>query len=73
GASNMGLADPGMNTAISLLNMNVALLNTRPDFGHLITLKAMSLLADEVMDAFYRCHKETWAEYERRKRLQELD
>ena len=73
GASNMGLADPGMNTAISLLNMNVALLNTRPDFGHLITLKAMSLLADEVKDAFYRCHKETWAEYERRKRLQEQE
>ena len=73
GASNMGLADPGMSTVISLLNMNVALLNTRPDFGHLITLKAMSLLADEVMDAFYRCHKITWAEYERRKRLQEPD
>mgnify|MGYP000846737684 CR=1 FL=1 len=73
GASNMGLADPGMSTVISLLNMNVALLNTRPDFGHLITLKAMSLLADEVMDAFYRCHKETWAEYERRKQLQELN
>jgi len=69
GASNMGLADPGMNTAISLLNMNVALLNTRPDVGHLITLKAMSLLADEVKDAFYHCHKITWAEYERRKRL----
>lgn len=73
GASNMGLADPGMNTVISLLNMNVALLTTRPDVGHLITLKAMSLLADGVMDAFYRCHKRTWAEYERRKRLQESD
>ena len=69
GASNMGLADPGMNTVISLLNMNVALLNTRPDVDHLITLKAMSLLADEVKDAFYRCHKITWAEYERRKGL----
>ena len=73
GASNMGLADPGMTTAISLLNMNVALFNTRPDVGHLITLKTMSLLADEVKDAFYRCHKETWAEYKRRKRLQEPD
>ncbi|MFA7155751.1 MAG: DUF5677 domain-containing protein [Proteiniphilum sp.] len=73
GASNMGLADPGMSTVISLQNMNAALLSTRPDVGHLITLKAMSLLADEVKDAFYRCHKETWAEYERRKRLQEPD
>ena len=72
GASNMGLADPGMNTVISLLNMNAALLTARLDVGHLITLKAMSLLADEVKDAFYRCHKITWAEYERRKRLQEL-
>lgn len=69
GASNMGLADPGMNTVISLLNMNAALLTARLDVGHLITLKAMSLLADEVKDAFYRCHKITWAEYERRKRL----
>lgn len=73
GASNMGLADPGMSTVISLQNMNAALLSTRPDVGHLITLKAMSLLADEVKDAFYRCHKETWAEYERRKRLQEQE
>ncbi len=73
GASNMGLADPGMNTVISLLNMNAALLNTRPGVGNLITLKAMSLLADEVKDAFYRCHKITWVEYERRKRLQEPD
>jgi len=69
GASNMGLADPGMNTVISLLNMNTALLTIRPDIGQFITLKAMSLLADEVKDAFYRCYKETWAEYERRKTM----
>ena len=66
GASNMGLADPGMNAVISLLNMNTALLTTRADIDLFITLKAMSLLVDEVKDAFYRCHKETWAEYERR-------
>jgi len=65
----MGLADPGMNTVISLLNMNTALLTIRPDIGQFITLKAMSLLADEVKDAFYRCYKETWAEYERRKTM----
>jgi hypothetical protein len=73
GASSMGLADPGVITAISLLNMNTALLTTRADIDQLITLKVMSLLAGEVKDAFYRCHKETWAEYERRKRLQEPD
>lgn len=70
GPSNMGHADPGMNTVISLLNMTVALLNTRPDIDHIVILNAMSLLADEVKDAFARCHEKTWVEYERRMKIQ---
>lgn len=66
GPSNMGHAVPGINTVISLLNMNVALLNTRFDLEHIVLLNAMSLFADEVKDAFARCHKKTWEEYERR-------
>ncbi len=64
----MGFANPGMNTAISLLNMSTALLATRLNLENLIFLKAMNLLVDEINEAFFRCHKYTWDEYERRKK-----
>ena len=71
GPSNMGLADPGSNTAISLHNINTALLTTKLNIENLIFLKAMNSLVNEINEALFRCHKYTWNEYERRKKEME--
>jgi len=52
GPSNFGMVDPGQNTAISLLHINVALLNLRPNLENLATMKSMSPLLDEIKMAF---------------------
>ncbi len=57
GPSNYGMADPGQNTAISLLHVNVALLNIRPNLENLATMKAMQPLLKEIKMAFIEAQK----------------
>ena len=48
GASNYGLADPLQNTAISLLHVNVCLLNSEPDFESIMLIQVMNSYIDEI-------------------------
>ncbi|MBU7027765.1 MAG: hypothetical protein HXS48_12585 [Theionarchaea archaeon] len=59
GPSNTGLADPGQLTAISLNQINVALLGTRPSLQGQRILILMKLLVDEIMKKFLEVHKLT--------------
>jgi len=48
GASNYGLADPLQNTAISLLHVNVCLLNLESDFETIMHMQVMNSYIDEI-------------------------
>jgi len=48
GASNYGLADPLQNTAISLLHVNVCLLNLEPNFETIMLMQVMKSYIDEI-------------------------
>jgi hypothetical protein len=52
GASNYGLADPGQNTALSLLHVTVALNQLRPTLDGMVVAKILQELCDEVAEAF---------------------
>ena len=58
GPSNFGLTDPAHSTAISLLQLSVALLNLRPNIDRIITLKIMTTLSEEIGDTFLRIQLE---------------
>ena len=49
GASNYGLAYPIQNTAISLLHINICLLNLEPDFESIMQMQIMNSYVDEIM------------------------
>ena len=49
GASNYGLANPIQNTAISLLYINICLLNLEPDFESIMQMQIMNSYVDEIM------------------------
>ncbi|MFZ3058629.1 MAG: DUF5677 domain-containing protein [Candidatus Methanoperedens sp.] len=48
GASNYGLADPIQITAISLLHVNICLLNLEPDFESIMQMQIMNGYVDEI-------------------------
>jgi len=52
GPSNYGFADPAHGAAISLTQVTVALLNTRPSIDHLVILTIMLKLEEEIGDEF---------------------
>ena len=52
GPSNLGLADPGHSTAISLLQLATTLLATEADIDCVVTMRLLAELADEVGEAF---------------------
>jgi hypothetical protein len=56
GPSIFGMADPGQNTAISLLHLNVALLTLEPDLEDLVTIKSMFCQLNEIKTAFIEVH-----------------
>ena len=58
GPSNMGLADPGHSTAISLLQVSTSMLATRSVFDCAVTMKILEKLTDEVGEAFVKVHQE---------------
>lgn len=57
GPSNGGLADPGHSTALSILQMTLALIQYRPKVHDLMLGQMMMQLADEIGDAFHRAQK----------------
>ena len=58
GPSNVGLADPGHSTAISLLLVTTDLLATESDMDSVVTMKILAELTDEVGEAFLKVHQE---------------
>jgi len=52
GPSNAGLTDPGHSTAISLLQINSALLALQLTFDNLVALRVMLLLENEIGEMF---------------------
>ena len=59
GASNTGLADPGQNTCISLVQVITTVLTSKPqDPANLVAAKALKLLLDEACDTFVRIQRD---------------
>ena len=58
GRSNYGLADPGQGAAISLCQITVCLLSTRPTIENLVVIKTIEKLVDEINPAFCDVQKE---------------
>lgn len=58
GPSNYGFADPAHGAAISLNQITVALLNTRPNIDRLVALTIMKKLSDEIGREFLRIQSE---------------
>src|SRR4029077_2676328 len=57
GPSNAGLADPGHACALSLTQITSVLLHLNDTFDHVIVMKIMHALADEVGDALIAAHR----------------
>lgn len=57
GPSNMGLADPGHGTALSLHQITAALVSTAPTLDSLTELMVLGLLEEETGVAFLQAHK----------------
>jgi hypothetical protein len=57
GPSLFGLADPGQNAAISIHQLTVTLLLTRPNMDRLAFAQAVQSLVDQVLDAFIGVHR----------------
>jgi len=58
GASNYGLADPIQNTAISLFQITVCLLNLEPEFEDLIKMYVMDSYVNEIKEKAVNIQKE---------------
>ncbi len=56
-ASTAGLADPGHSTAISLVQITVALLSTRPSIDTITTMSVLARLEDKIGKTFLESHK----------------
>ena len=61
GPSNMGLADPGHGTALSLSQITAALVSTAPTLDSLIELMVLRQLEEETGEAFFHAHKDAEA------------
>jgi Family of unknown function (DUF5677) len=57
GPSNIGLADPCHHTAISLCQITIALLATRPNLDRLVLCNLLLRLADEIGHKFLEAHR----------------
>ena len=58
GPSNVGLADPGHSTAISLNQVTTTLLATRSDFDCIVVMQILEKLTEEIGQAFLKVHRE---------------
>lgn len=57
GPSNLGLADPGHGTAISLQQISVALLTHQPNLDTLVVCNILTKLEQEIGDEFLKAHQ----------------
>jgi hypothetical protein len=57
GPSNIGLADPGHASAISLSQITMALITLKPNVDRLVATNILMSLADEIGEAFLQVHK----------------
>lgn len=57
GPSNIGLADPGQGTAISLGQITLALLGTRPNIDRLVICNILMKLVEEIGEEFLAAQK----------------
>ena len=53
----MGLADPGQGTAMSLMQVTAAFVESKPTLDSLIELKVLQLLKHETGEALLRAHQ----------------
>ena len=58
GPSNMGLANPGHSTAISLCQVTTALLTTKPNLDSIVISKILLKLEEEIGEAFLQAHQD---------------
>ena len=58
GPSNAGLADPGHSTAISLNQITIVLLATKPNLDNIVISHILLKLVDELGEAFLQAHRE---------------
>ena len=58
GPSNVGLAEPGHSTAISLCQVTTVLLTTKPNLDGVVISKILLKLAEEIGAAFLLAHKD---------------
>jgi hypothetical protein len=58
GPSNAGLADPGHNTALSILQVSMALAQLHPTFDHNVAMLIMSTLVDEIGESLLESHQQ---------------
>ena len=56
GPSDMGLADPGHSTAISLQQVTTTLLATKPNLDNIVIMKMLQQLQKEIGEAFLEVH-----------------
>ena len=57
GPSNAGIADPGHNVAVSLHQATAFLVSMRPSYNHLVAIKIMERLTDEIGAALLQSHR----------------
>ena len=57
GPSNAGIADPGHIVALSLHQATVFLVSMRPSYNHLVAIKIMERLTDEIGAALLQSHR----------------
>lgn len=58
GASNAGLEEPGQNTSITLAQMTMLLLMDRPQLDDLVTMRILTTLQGEAVDAFVKAGRQ---------------
>ena len=58
GPTNYGLADPGQNTAFSLLLITSSLVVCFPTYDHAVAISALDYLFDDLKSKFYEIQKQ---------------
>jgi hypothetical protein len=70
GSSNLGLADPGQNTAYSLLMATVSFLMYEPTLDCLISMKALHKLEIEIYETFIKVHRKVYRRMQKEIQMQ---
>ena len=71
--SNAGLADPGSNTAVSLVQACSSLMSLQPSLNSMATIRTLLALEDETSLAFQAAHEKLVSEVKELHREDEQD